>query len=67
MKPHAEIFQDAIFVKSSKSVSHGNCVEVARAGGFYGVRDSKNQSGPVLVFTEDEWTAFKGGVLEGEF
>ena len=36
-------------------------------GGHVGVRDSKNQSGAVLVFTPDEWSAFVGGVRDGEF
>jgi hypothetical protein len=31
------------------------------------VRDSKDQTGPVLSFTLDEWTAFTGGVKDGEF
>jgi hypothetical protein len=31
------------------------------------VRDSKNQRGPVLVFTPAEWAAFVAGVKDGEF
>jgi hypothetical protein len=31
------------------------------------VRDSKNPDGPVLYFTPAEWTAFRLGVLDGEF
>ena len=54
--------------KSSLSMSNGHCVEVASLGaGHVGVRDSKDQSGPVLQFTPDEWTAFVGGVHNGEF
>ncbi|MGC5011439.1 DUF397 domain-containing protein [Streptosporangium sp. DT93] len=46
----------------------GNCVEVAdMSGGRRGVRDSKNPSGPVLVFTSAEWAAFVGGVKRDEF
>lgn len=44
-----------------------NCVEVAFLGGAIAVRDSKNQSGPALVFTPDEWDAFVGGAKDGEF
>jgi len=31
------------------------------------MRDSKNQDGPVLIFTPSEWEAFIGGVKDGEF
>jgi hypothetical protein len=56
------------WVKSSLSMSNGNCVEVASlSGGGVGVRDSKDAEGPVLRFTPDEWHAFLGGVQNGEF
>jgi hypothetical protein len=42
-------------------------VEVAFVGGQVAVRDSKNPTGPALVFTAAEWTAFVGGVTAGEF
>jgi hypothetical protein len=45
-----------------------NCVEVANlVAGEVAVRDSKDRSGPVLVFTPGEWTAFVAGVRAGEF
>ena len=66
-KPTAEIFEGAYFRKSTKSNPSGNCVEVAKVDGFYGVRDSKDAKSPVLVFTNDEWVAFVGGVRDGEF
>ncbi|MFG3616536.1 DUF397 domain-containing protein [Nocardia sp. NPDC047654] len=54
--------------KSSHSQSGGDCVEVAHLdGGMVGVRDSKNPSGPALVFTPGEWDAFTAGVNDGEF
>ena len=31
------------------------------------VRDSKDRSRPVLLFTHDEWKAFLAGAQEGEF
>jgi len=44
------------------------CVEVAKDGGFIGVRDTKDGSqGPILVFDEREWRAFLAGVRSGEF
>jgi Domain of unknown function (DUF397) len=42
-------------------------VEVARVGGSYLVRDSKNPSGPVLTFDRQEWVAFLSGAAAGEF
>lgn len=53
--------------KSSTSDS-GGCVEVAYADGMIGVRDTKaHGAGPMLEFTEHEWTAFLGGAANGEF
>jgi hypothetical protein len=48
------------WVKSSYSMTNGNCVEVAGLPGrVIGVRDSKNeQSGNVLRFTPAQWNAF---------
>jgi Domain of unknown function (DUF397) len=56
------------WVKSSLSYANGNCVEVAGlpdAG--VGVRNSRDPDGLVLQFTPDEWSAFLGGVRNGEF
>lgn len=37
----------------------GNCVEINRSRpGLVGVRDTKLDSSPTLVFTEQEWSAF---------
>ncbi|WP_084478438.1 DUF397 domain-containing protein [Nocardia jejuensis] len=45
--------------KSSYSESSGACVEVAwLPDGAVGVRDSKNQTGPALVFAPAAWDAF---------
>ena len=57
-----------VWRKASKSTSNGQCVEVAHLdGGRVAVRDSKDPSGPVLVFTPGEWDAFLDSARRGEF
>ncbi len=55
--------------KASLSGSNGgNCVEVATSlPGAVAIRDSKDQQGPVLIVTPDEWEAFCSGVKHGDF
>jgi hypothetical protein len=49
----------AVWHKSSYSNNGGACVEVAtNLAGLVAVRDSKNPSGPSLVFSADSWQAF---------
>jgi hypothetical protein len=47
--------------------TNGSCVEVAKVGDRYLVRDSKAPDGAVLTFSEAEWEAFVGGVKAGTF
>lgn len=49
---------DDAWYQSSRSSGASNCVEVAHGRGWTAVRDSKNKTGPVLVFTDGEWDAF---------
>jgi uncharacterized protein DUF397 len=57
---------NAVWVKSSRSFSNGNCVEVAELpGGSVGVRHSKDPDGPVLQFTRGAWSAFLGATRHG--
>lgn len=58
-------FTGATWVKGPKSWET-NCVEVAFVDGGVGIRDSKNPTGPVLPFTNDEWDAFEAGVKDGD-
>ncbi len=53
----------------SSFCSIGGCVEVGQLpDGVVAVRDSKDpRRRTSLVFTPEEWTAFLGGVKNGEF
>jgi hypothetical protein len=68
--------------KSSYSGANGSCVEVAplpgadlgdaadrgtvASRGAIAVRDTKDRSGPALVFTARQWRAFAAGIKNGE-
>jgi len=53
--------------KSSRSSANGQCVEMAELGSAVALRDSKDPTGPVLIFTPGEWAAFLAGAKDGEF
>lgn len=57
----------AAWKKSSRSSGNGNCVEVAILTQAVAVRDTKDRSGPTLIFTPAEWDAFLAGAKDGEF
>ena len=58
----------AQWFKSSRSSSQKECVEVAHLSeGMVGVRDSKNPTGPALVFAPTEWDAFTARLERGNF
>jgi len=54
------------WIKASRSVASGACVELAADGELIALRDSK-EPGTVLRFTRDEMIAFLDGVVRGEF
>jgi hypothetical protein len=56
-----------IWRKAQFSTNNGACVEVAAIVGKVALRDSKDPSGPVLVYTPIEWSAFLDGAKKGEF
>ena len=52
---------------SSYSTYNGNCVEVGNlADGRIAVRDTKDRTGPVLVFSRSQWNALLAGTKRGE-
>ncbi|AHH16841.1 hypothetical protein NONO_c20410 [Nocardia nova SH22a] len=57
----------AKWFKSTRSTSTKDCVEVAFLDSAVGVRDSKNPTGPALIFTPSEWSTFTTSVTMGKF
>ncbi len=58
--------ENLIWVKSSYSGSQGSeCVEVASLLNGTAVRDSKDENGPILRFTRDQWRTFVADVKAG--
>ncbi|MFI5776352.1 DUF397 domain-containing protein [Nocardia sp. NPDC051570] len=63
-----EDLTDAGWFKSSYSASKDSCVEIAFLDhDLVGVRDSKNPTGPALVFASHEWAAFTDDVRTDAF
>lgn len=55
------------WLRASRSLSKGACIELAATGSGIAIRDSKNPSGAVLSFTRQEFEAFLDGAKKGEF
>ena len=54
--------------KSQASNPSGSCVEIAELpGGTVAVRNSRDKSGPALVYPRAELAAFLLGIKNGEF
>ncbi|MFF7725060.1 DUF397 domain-containing protein [Streptomyces sp. NPDC008001] len=61
------LLRDAPWRRSSYSTGYNNCVETAGPlpGRFLAVRDSKNATGPALLFRSASWTSFVEGLRTG--
>jgi Domain of unknown function (DUF397) len=53
--------------RRSRRCESGNCVEVARIGESFAIRDSKDINSPILTFASTAWTDFVEGVRAGDF
>ncbi|MFC7529499.1 DUF397 domain-containing protein [Actinoplanes sp. GCM10030250] len=53
--------------RRSGQCASGACVEVARVGDQFLIRDSKRPGFAQLSFTRAEWDAFVAGVKAGDF
>jgi hypothetical protein len=60
--------QGVTWVKSRRSNSQGNCVELAElSGGKVAMRNSRHPEGPALIYTREEITAMVLGAKDGDF
>ncbi len=57
---------DPRWTKSSRCGTNA-CVEVARDGESYLIRDGKDVAVPALRFSAAEWAAFVAGAKAGDF
>ncbi|WP_433684979.1 DUF397 domain-containing protein [Nocardia sp. CA-119907] len=59
---------NAVWRNSTRSSASRECVEVAFLDReLVGVRDSKNRTGPALVFASRAWNAFTHSIIDGDF
>ncbi|WP_406073828.1 DUF397 domain-containing protein [Micromonospora sp. NBC_01638] len=53
--------------KSTRSSGNGQCVEIADLADAVALRDSKDPTGPALLFPREDWTSFLAGAKYGHF
>jgi hypothetical protein len=59
--------ENLVWFKARSSTANGHCIEVASAVGNVAIRDSKDPTGPILIYTPSEFRAFLEGARNGEF
>jgi Domain of unknown function (DUF397) len=62
-----ELQQCSLMWKKSTASGGAGCVEVARVGDTFFIRDSKEPLGSVLALSGGEWRALLIGARGGEF
>lgn len=67
MKYHSAADSAQNWIKSSYSMTNGNCIEARRSGRLIEVRDSQNPAGAVLAFGSAQWDAFIGHIRNEAF
>jgi hypothetical protein len=53
--------------KAKRSMNNGDCVEVAPANRQVLIRDSMDQDGPVVQYSEISWRSFLADAKRGRF
>ena len=53
--------------KARRSANNGACVELAPAAGQILIRDSKDQTGPVIAYSQYSWRLFVSSAKTGYF
>jgi len=53
--------------KARRSANNGACVELAPAAGQILIRDSKDQDGPMIAYSEHSWRQFVAVAKTGHF
>jgi hypothetical protein len=61
-----EELDNASWRKSSRSDNSGACVSVAALGPYCAVRDSRDASGPVIIFSKAALLAFFRAIKRGD-
>jgi hypothetical protein len=62
-----EELDNASWRKSSRSDSSGGCVSMAAMGPYCAIRDSKDASGPMIIFSKASLCTFFRAIKEGNF
>jgi hypothetical protein len=53
--------------KARRSANNGACVELAPRAGQILIRDSKDQNGPVIAYSQYSWRSFVAVAKTGHF